>query len=481
MNRTLILFFMGRLIRIEALLMLLPLAVSAIYKESCFWSFLIVIGVALLLGQALFWLCKPSNRTIYAREGFIIVALSWLVFSALGALPFVLSGEIPSYTDAFFETVSGFTTTGASILTDVEALSHGLLFWRSFTHWIGGMGILVFVVALLNGVSDRSIHILKAEIPGPITGKLVPRLKDTAKILYLIYIGMTLAQIVLLLAGGMPLFDSLVHTFGTAGTGGFGIKADSIASYSPYLQWVITAFMLLFSINFNLYYLILRRRVRDALSSSELWCFFGIVAVSVGIITLNIGGLFPDFWQAFRHSAFQVASIISTSGFATTDFDLWPSLSKAILLVLMFIGACAGSTGGGLKVSRVIILFRSVKQQLTKLLHPRSVGSVKFEGKALDSDTLSNTKNYFAIYMFSFFILFLLVSFEPFSMETNFSAVAACFNNVGPGLAGVGPTRNFAEYSIFSKWVLSFAMLLGRLEIFPLLLAFSPSSWRKNK
>ena len=481
MNRTLILFFMGRLIRIEALLMLLPLAVSAIYKESCFWSFLIVIGVALLLGQALFWLCKPSNRTIYAREGFIIVALSWLVFSALGALPFVLSGEIPSYTDAFFETVSGFTTTGASILTDVEALSHGLLFWRSFTHWIGGMGILVFVVALLNGVSDRSIHILKAEIPGPITGKLVPRLKDTAKILYLIYIGMTLAQIVLLLAGGMPLFDSLVHTFGTAGTGGFGIKADSIASYSPYLQWVITAFMLLFSINFNLYYLILRRRVRDTLSSSELWCFFGIVAVSVGIITLNIGGLFPDFWQAFRHSAFQVASIISTSGFATTDFDLWPSLSKAILLVLMFIGACAGSTGGGLKVSRVIILFRSVKQQLTKLLHPRSVGSVKFEGKALDSDTLSNTKNYFAIYMFSFFILFLLVSFEPFSMETNFSAVAACFNNVGPGLAGVGPTRNFAEYSIFSKWVLSFAMLLGRLEIFPLLLAFSPSSWRKNK
>lgn len=481
MNRTLILFFTGRLIRIEALLMLLPLTVAAIYRENCFWSFLIIIGVALLLGQALIWLCKPVNRTIYAREGFIIVALSWLVFSALGALPFVLSGEIPSYTDAFFETVSGFTTTGASILTDVEALSHGLLFWRSFTHWIGGMGILVFVVALLNGVSDRSIHILKAEMPGPITGKLVPRLKDTAKILYLIYIGMTLAQIVLLLAGGMPLFDSLVHTFGTAGTGGFGIKADSIASYSPYLQWVITAFMLLFSINFNLYYLILRRRVRDALSSSELWCFVGIVMVSVGVITLNISGLFSDFSQALRHGAFQVASIISTTGFATTDFDLWPSLSKAILLVLMFIGACAGSTGGGLKVSRVIILFRSVKQQLTKLLHPRSVGSVKFEGKALDSDTLSNTKNYFAIYMFSFFILFLLISFEPFSMETNFSAVASCFNNIGPGFAAVGPTRSFAEYSIFSKWVLSFAMLLGRLEIFPLLLAFSPSSWRKNK
>ena len=481
MNRSLILFFTGRLIRIEAILMLLPLIASAIYREKCFWAFLIVIGVALIVGQALMWIFKPADRTIYAREGFIIVALSWLVFSALGALPFVLSGEIPSYTDAFFETVSGFTTTGSSILTNVECLSRGLQFWRSFTHWIGGMGILVFVVALLNGVSDRSIHILKAEMPGPIMGKLVPRIKDTAKILYLIYIGMTLLQIILLLAGGMPLFDSLVHTFGTAGTGGFGIKADSIASYSPYLQWVITAFMLLFSINFNLYYLILRRRMRDVLSSSELWCFLGIVAVSVGVIALNIKNLFPSFGQALRHGAFQVASIISTTGFATTDFDKWPSLAKAILLVLMFIGACAGSTGGGLKVSRVIILFRSAKRQLTKLLHPRSVGSVKFEGKALDNDTLSSTKNYFAIYMFSFFILFLLISFEPFDMETNFSAVAACFNNIGPGFGAVGPTRNFAEYSIFSKWVLSFAMLLGRLEIFPLLLAFSPSSWRKSK
>lgn len=481
MNRSLILFFTGRLIRMEALLLLLPLVVSAIYGERCFWSFLMVIVLALLLGQAMMWVFKPTNRTIYAREGFIIVALSWLICSALGALPFVLSGAIPSYTDAFFETVSGFTTTGASILTNVEALSHGLLFWRSFTHWIGGMGILVFIVALLPGVSDRSIHILKAEMPGPIMGKLVPRIKDTAKILYLIYIVMTLVQIILMCAGGMPLFDSVLYTFGTAGTGGFGIKADSVASYSPYLQWVITIFMLLFSINFNLYFLMLRRRFKDAFSSSELWCFLGIVGVSVALITLNIRSMYPSIWETLRHGAFQVSSIISTTGFATTDFDLWPSLSKAILLVLMFIGACAGSTGGGLKVSRVIILFKSIKRELTRLLHPRSVGSVKFEGKVLDDGTLSNVRNYFAVYMFCFFILFLLVSFEPFSMETNFSAVAACFNNIGPGLAAVGPTLSYAEYGVFSKWLLSFAMLLGRLEIFPLLLAFSPSSWRIKK
>ena len=481
MNRSLILFFTGRLIRIEALLLLLPLLVSAIYRESCFWSFLSVIVLCLIAGQTMMWTFKPKSYTIYAREGFIIVALSWLVCSALGALPFVLSGEIPSYTDAFFETVSGFTTTGASILTNVEALSRGLLFWRSFTHWVGGMGILVFIVALLPGVSDRSIHILKAEMPGPIMGKLKPRLKDTAKILYLIYIAMTLLQILLLLAGGMPLFDSVVHAFGTAGTGGFGIKADSIASYSPYLQWIITIFMLLFSLNFNLYFLLYRRKVKDVLKSSELWCFMGIVAGSIALVTLNILKMYPSFWESLRHGAFQVSSIISTSGFATTDFDLWPSFSKAILLVLMFIGACAGSTGGGLKVSRVIILFKSVKQELTKMLHPRSVGSVKFEGKTLDSATTGSVRNYFALYMICFFSIFLLLSLEPFSVETNFSAVAACFNNIGPGLDAVGPTLSYAQYGVFSKWLLSFAMLLGRLEIFPLLLALSPSTWRIRK
>ncbi len=481
MNRSLILSITGRLIRVEALLLLLPLVVSALYREKCFWSFLIVTALAGLIGQALVSLFKSKNRTIYAREGFVIVALSWITFSAIGALPFVLSGEIPSYTDAFFETVSGFTTTGASILTNIEAMSHGLLFWRSFTHWIGGMGILVLIVALLPGVSDRSIHILKAEMPGPIMGKLVPRIKDTAKILYLIYIALTVLQISLLLAGKMPLFDALVHTFGTAGTGGFGIKADSISSYSPYIQWVITAFMLMFGINFNLYFLLLRRNWRDVLHSSELWVYLGIVAVSVGVITYNIRGYFSSAADTVRHSAFQVSSIISTTGFVTTNYDLWPSLSKAILLTLMFIGACAGSTAGGLKISRVIILFRSIKNELGKLLHPRSIGSVKFEGKSLDTTTLSNVRNYFALYMFCFFAAFLLISFEPMGMETNFSAVAACFNNVGPGFALVGPASNFSAYSDFSKWVLSFAMLLGRLEIFPLLLALAPSSWRKKR
>ncbi len=480
MNRSLILYFTGKLIGMEALLMLLPAAVALLYRESCIWAFVAVILPALLLSFLLTRLFRPRHKTIYAREGFIIVGLSWLVFSLIGALPFVISAEIPSFIDAFFETVSGFTTTGASILTNVEKMSHGLLFWRSFTHWIGGMGILVFIVALLPGVSDRSIHILKAEIPGPIMGKLVPRLKDTARVLYLIYIGLTVVQIGLLLAGGMPLFDSVVHTFGTAGTGGFGIKADSLASYSPYLQWVITIFMIIFGINFNLYFLMLRRRWKDVLRSSELWVFLGIVGVATLLITANISPLFHSFADSLRHGAFQVASIISTTGFVTTDFDLWPTFSKAILLTLMIIGACAGSTAGGLKVSRVVILFQSIKKEFRKLLHPRSVNVVKFEGKSLDGGTLNNVKNYFALYMICFFVIFLAISWEPMNLETHFSAVAACFNNVGPGFAAVGPTCSYAAYSPISKVVLSFAMLLGRLEIFPLLLTFAPSTWTKK-
>ncbi|MBR5782997.1 MAG: TrkH family potassium uptake protein [Clostridia bacterium] len=481
MNRSLILFFTGRLIRIVGLLMLLPLLVSAIYKENCFCDFLIVIILSLILGQALVQFFKPKDSIIYAREGFIIVALSWLICSALGALPFYISGEIATYTDAFFETVSGFTTTGASILTDIESMSKGLLFWRSFTHWIGGMGILVLIVALFPGVSDRSIHILKAEMPGPIMGKLLPRLKDTAKILYLIYLVLTVVEIILLLAGGMSLYDSVVHAFGTAGTGGFGIKSDSVAGYSPYIQWVITIFMLVFGVNFNLYFLLLRKRFGDALRSGEFLCYFGIITVSVGVITANIASMYPTIGESFRHGAFQVASIISTTGYATTDFDLWPSLSKAVLLILMFTGACAGSTAGGLKISRVMILFKSAKRELSKLLHPRSVGAVKFEGKALDNTTLANVRNYFSLYMFCLFGLFLLISFEPMSLETNFTAVISCFNNVGPGFGGVGPVMSYALYTPFTKWVLSFAMLLGRLEIFPLLLALAPATWRKSK
>ncbi|MBQ4602009.1 MAG: TrkH family potassium uptake protein [Clostridia bacterium] len=483
MNRRLIMYFTGRLVCIEAALMLLPLLVSAIYKEDCYLSFLVVIAISLSLGLLLTAVSRPRDKTIYAREGFIIVALSWVIFSALGALPFVLSGEIPSYVDAFFETVSGFTTTGASILSGerIEAMSYGTLFWRSFTHWVGGMGILVFVVAMTNSVSDRSIHILKAEMPGPTMGKLVPRLRDTAKILYLIYIGLTLLETIMLICGKMPLFDSIVHALGTAGTGGFGIKGDSIASYSPYCQWVIGIFMLLFGLNFNVYYFSLCRRFRDLGHCAEAWIYLAIASVSTIVITLNILPLFDGFGEALRHSVFQVATVMSTTGYATQDFNLWPSLSKGILLVLMFVGACANSTAGGLKISRMILLFKSVRVQLKKLIHPRSVNTVKFEGKKVDEDTLTGTTNYFAVYMICFFVIFLIISFEPFDMETNFSAVTACFNNIGPGFGMVGASGNYAAYSILSKIVLSVAMLLGRLEIFPILLTLAPSTWMKHK
>lgn len=481
MNRSLILYFTGKLMHIEALLLLLPLVVSAIYRESCFFAFLATIGIAFFLGYFIMWIAKPRDKTIYAREGFIMVALSWLIFSLIGALPFVLCREIPSYFDAFFEIVSGFTTTGASILTDVEALSHGTLFWRSFSNWVGGMGILVFIVALLPGISDRSIHILKAEMPGPIMGKLVPRLKDTAKILYLIYLGLTVLELILLLCGGMSFFESLLHSFSTAGTGGFGIKADGLASYSPYIQWVIAIFMLIFGTNFNVYYFILCKRFREAGRVMEAWVFFGLVIVSTTVITANIFSMYDGFGEALRHSVFQIASLVSTTGFSTTDFNMWPSLSKAILLIFMFTGACANSTSGGLKMSRVIILFKSIKAELHKMIHPRSVTSVKYEGKALDSLTLNGVRNYFALYMIMIFTTFIVISFEPKSFETNFSAAVVCFNNIGPGFDGVGPAANFASYSPFSKVVLSFAMLFGRLEIYPLLLTLAPATWKNAK
>ncbi|MBR6708049.1 MAG: TrkH family potassium uptake protein [Clostridia bacterium] len=480
MNRRMIFFLVGRIAQAEAIMLLLPALVSLIYLERCIWSILLTIVICLAIGFALTLAARPRSTVIYAREGFAIVALGWILTSLLGALPFVFSGEIPSFVDALFETVSGFTTTGASILTDVEAMSHGLLFWRSFTHWVGGMGVLVFIAAIVPNLSDRSIHIVRAEMPGPVVGKLVPRVKDTAKILYIIYIAMTLIQIVFLLAGGMPLFDSIIHTFGTAGTGGFGIKADSIASYSPYLQWVITIFMLLFGINFNLYYLMLIRRFRTALRSDELWTYLGIVAVSIAVITYNILPITEGFAHALRLSAFQVASIVTTTGYATTDFNLWPGLSKAILFLLMFVGGCAGSTAGGLKMSRVIMLLRSIGREFKRMLHPRSVASVRFEGKSADEQTLGSIQIYFTIYMICAAIIFLILSIEPVDFETNLSATIACFNNVGPGFAAVGPAGSYAAYSPLSKLVLTAAMLLGRLEIFPLILALSPSTWSKK-
>lgn len=480
MNRRMVLSLTGKMILMEAALLLLPLSVSIIYQNKSVWSFIITIGIALVLGSLLTLIFKPDNNMIYAKEGFVIVAIVWFAMSAIGALPFYLSGEIPSYIDAFFETVSGFTTTGASIVPNVEVMSEGILFWRSFTHWIGGMGVLVFVMAIIPSASDRSIHLLRAEVPGPIVGKLVPKLKETAKILYLIYIAMTVIEIIFLLFGGMPLFDSVVHTFGTAGTGGFGIKADSIAGYNPYLQWVIAIFMMLFALNFNLFYLAITRHFRAVFKSSELWVFISIVGISVTVITFNIYPMYENFSTALRNAAFQTSSIISTTGYATADFNLWPELSKAILFLLMFFGGCAGSTAGGLKISRIIILVKMMKREFLHMLHPRSVGVIKLDGKKIENSTLNSVANYFALYVMLFVIIFLTLSFEPFDFETNVSATAACFNNVGPGFSAVGPTSNYAAYSGISKFVLSIAMLLGRLEIYPILIALSPSTWAKK-
>lgn len=484
MNKRFVVYTLGRILVIESALMLLPFLVGLIYGEKSSWWFLVTAVSTALAGFGLRYPFRKCDKTLFAREGFAIVALSWVVMSLFGALPFFLSREIPSYTDAFFETVSGFTTTGASILNNVEALSQCMLLWRSFTHWIGGMGILVFMMAILPSDSGRSVHIMKAEMPGPIVGKVAPKVKDTAKILYLVYIAMTVVQIVLLWAGDMNLFDSVVHSFGTAGTGGFGIKSDSIGGYSAYSQWVITIFMLLFGVNFNLYCLILMKRVKAAFKSTELWCYVGIVVAAVVAICVNVVTTLSHFYgslsELIRHSAFQVASIITTTGYSTTDFNLWPAFSKMILLVLMFIGGCAGSTAGGLKVSRIIIMFKAVGRDLKHMIHPRSVNSVRFEGKSLEKATLHSVNSYIVIYFILFFVTMLFLSLEPFGFETTFSATAACINNIGPGLAEVGPMGSYGAFSHLSKWVLSAAMLIGRLEIFPMLLAFSPSTWAKK-
>lgn len=480
MNKKIVLNILGKILWAEAALLVLPLIVSIMYGNSCIPAFLITIAVAVIIALPLIFLCKTDNKRIYSKEGFVIVSLAWIIMSVIGCLPFVISGEIPSFFDALFETVSGFTTTGASILTDVESMSEGLLFWRSFTHWIGGMGVLVFVLALSQELPDRSIHIMRAEMPGPIVDKLVPKAKETAKILYLIYIVLTLAEIVILVLCKMPLFEAIIHTFGTAGTGGFGSKADSIASYSPAIQWVIAVFMFIFGINFNLFYLITLKRIKSVFRSSELWVYVGVAVASCALITFNIYNSCEGLSEALRLSAFQVSSIMTTTGYATADFNLWPGFSKTLLLVLMFMGACAGSTAGGLKVSRVIILVKGMRRELHRLLHPRSVRTLKLEGKRLDEQTLSSANSYLTVYVASVVVIFLLLSIDNFDIETNFSATVACFNNIGPGLGVVGPAGNFSEYSVFSKLILTAAMLLGRLEIFPLLLCFSPATWLKK-
>lgn len=482
MNRKMVFYMFGRIGQIVSILMLLPAIVAVIYGEyTQLWSFLIASGGVLLLGSVIACISKTENKVIYAKEGFVIVSLAWLCLSAAGAVPFVISGEIPSFVDAFFETVSGFTTTGASILSDVEAMSNSMLFWRSFTHWVGGMGVLVFVMAIVSNMTDRSIHIMRAEMPGPVVGKLVPRGRDTAKILYLIYIVMTLVEIVMLWAGDMDLLESILHSFGSAGTGGFGIKRDSLGGYSGYSQIVVATFMMLFGINFNLYFLILIGRVKTVLKSTELWAYLGIIVASVAVITVNTFSLFDNVGETLKHAYFQTTSIITTSGFSTVDFNLWPSVSKAVIILLMCFGGCAGSTAGGLKISRVVILLKLILAEIKHMLHPRAVTSVKFEGKAVDKQTLNSVAVYFAVYVSSIIVTFLLVSFEPFGFESNFTATLTTINNVGPGLGEVGPMGGFGSYTDFSKIVFSFAMLFGRLEIFPLIIALSPSTWNKSR
>ena len=422
---------------------------------------------------------KPRSMSLYAKEGFVTVALCWVVLSALGALPFVISRVIPSYVDALFEVVSGFTTTGSSILPEVEHMPHCLLFWRSFTHWIGGMGVLVFLLTLIPLTGGSHMNLMKAESPGPSVTRLVPKVKSTAKILYMIYIVLTIIEIFLLLFGGMPLFDSITLSLGTAGTGGFGIKNDSIAGYSTYCQVIITIFMILFGINFNAYFLILIRKFRQAWESEEVRAYLLIIAAATLAITFNVRGYFSSFAQAFQQTIFQVASIITTTGYATTNFDLWPEFSRTILVLLMFVGACAGSTGGGIKVSRILILLKTVKKELIQLLHPRSVRRIQIDGKAIEHEVVRSTNVYMGVYIFIFAFSMLLIALNNFDLITNFSAVAATLNNIGPGLSLVGPIGNFSMFSDFSKLVLIFDMLAGRLELFPLLLLFVPNTWKR--
>lgn len=474
--------FLGHILLVEAVFMIVPLVISLCCNEdmACIGF---ASGFCIILSIALFFLimCRGSKRRSFkAKEGLVCVGMSWIVMSLLGCLPFYISREIPSYIDALFETVSGFTTTGASILPEVETLSMSMLYWRSFTHWLGGMGVLVFVLAV--GVFSESskgftMHLLRAESPGPQVGKLVPKMKKTAEILYLIYILLTIVNIVFLLLGHMPLFDAVCTAFGTAGTGGFGIKNDSIAGYSPYIQNVCTIFMLLFGVNFSCYYMLLLRQFYSVFKDEELKFYLATVIGSIVLITLNIRGLYGTLEETVRHAAFQVASIITTTGFATTNFDLWPGFSKAVILGLMVIGACAGSTGGGFKCSRVLIIVKSLRRNLRRAISPQKVQVVRLNNHMIDEKVLENTNAYLSAYVLILFMSFILVSIDSFSTMTNLTAVLSCFNNIGPGLEEVGPICNYGEYSCFSKLVLIVDMLAGRLEIFPILILFSRSTW----
>jgi trk system potassium uptake protein TrkH len=463
--------------KMEAFLMLLPCIVAIIYGDEEGFAYLISLLICGALGF-ISTLKKPTNTIFYLKEGCVATALSWIILSFFGGLPFMISGEIPSFSNAMFESVSGFTTTGASILNNVEALSHCTLFWRSFTHWIGGMGVLVFLLAVIPLSGGSNINLMRAESPGPSVGKLVPKIRYTARLLYIIYFALTFAEMVLLLIGKMPVFDALTTSFGTAGTGGFGIKNDSIMSYSPYIQWVITIFMILFGVNFNAYYLILLRQFKKAFKIEEIRYYFLIIIAAIGIIFIDISRTATNMLTALRHSSFQVASIITTTGFSTADFNTWSQTSKTVLVLLMFIGACAGSTGGGIKVSRIVILVKTIVKELNSYIHPKSIKKIKVDGKPVEHEVVRSINVYFITFMIIFSTSVFAVSLEGRDLITNFTAVAATINNIGPGLELVGPTNNFSFFTPFSKFVLIFDMLAGRLELFPLLILFHPSIWK---
>ncbi len=476
--------FISRILLVEAVFMLPALLISLYRNErNSVYGFCSAIVITLAAAVILAVLCRRAKKGFYAREGLVCVGASWIVMSLLGCLPFYFSGEIPHFVDALFETVSGFTTTGASILSNVEGLSKGNLYWRSFTHWLGGMGVLVFVLALGRGGNQSdgyTMHLLRAESPGPKVSKLVPKMKDTATILYILYLFLTVLNVIFLLIGRMPVFDAICTAFGTAGTGGFGVRNDSIAGYSPYLQNVCTVFMLLFGVNFACYYMLFMKQIKNVFKDEELRFYLAVVAGSIVLITWNIRGMYDSLGETVRYAAFQVASIVTTTGFATTDFDLWPSFSKAILLGLMVIGACAGSTGGGFKCGRALLLLKSLRRNVRQILHPQKVQVVRMDHQMVQERVLDNINAYLAAYVLIVICSFIVISVDGFSTMTNFSAVLACFNNIGPGLEAVGPTCNFGGYSVLSKVILIIDMLAGRLEIFPILILLSKSTWTRR-
>ena len=473
-----LIYILGKVLLIEGILMVLPIVCGICYGEWPFLVYYVACAAAYIIAGYLISFKKPKNMTVFIKDGCVATALSWVVLSIAGCIPFMLTKEIPSFTDAVFETASGFSTTGASILTNVEAMSHTSLLWRSLTHWIGGMGVLVFLLAVVPMTGGSNMNLMRAESPGPTVGKIVPKVRSTAKMLYLIYLAMTVIEIVVLTVCGMPFFDSVCSAFGTAGTGGFGVRNDSFASYAPHIQVIVAVFMILFGMNFNFYYYFTTKQVNKAFKMSEIKVYLAVIAIVTAIISVAVAGQYKNYGESLRHSFFQVATIITTTGFATTDFDVWPSIAKFLLLCLMILGACASSTGGGIKVARFQIMFKSVKREIQSYIHPKTVKKIHVDGKTVDSEVIHSVALYFFIYLMIFVISMFIVAFEGHDLVTIFSSVAATFNNIGPGLSLVGPTQNYSFFSNVSKWVFIFDMIAGRLELMPLIVFLTPTTYK---